>query len=88
MSADEGKPAKREARRSSTVEHLPLPAHSIEAEQSVLGGLMLDASSWDKVRHLQVDDFFRADHRLIFEAMLELRRGGRASDAVTVSGSS
>ncbi len=82
--SDEGKPAKRAA-RGSTVEHLPLPAHSIEAEQSVLGCLMLDAASWHEVRHLQVDDFFRADHRLIFEAMLELRRGGRASDAVTVA---
>src|SRR5258708_12929028 len=82
--SDEGKPAKRAA-RGSTVEHLPLPAHSIEAEQSVLGCLMLDAASWHEVRHLQVDDFFRADHRLIFEAMLELRPGGGARDAVTVA---
>jgi len=45
------------------------PPHSIEAEQAVLGGLMLDTSAWDNVADaVRAWDFYRSDHRLIFEA--------------------
>ena len=50
-----------------------LPPHSIEAEQSVLGGLMLDAAAWDQVAdRVLAEDFYRNDHRLIFEAVAGL----------------
>ena len=64
-----------------------LPPHSIEAEQSVLGGLMLDAAAWDQVGdRVLAEDFYRNDHRLIFEATAGLVERGQACDAVTLSG--
>jgi replicative DNA helicase len=45
------------------------PPHSVEAEQGVIGGLMLDNSTWDLIADvLSADDFFRRDHRLIYQA--------------------
>jgi replicative DNA helicase len=65
---------------------LRLPPHSIESEQAVLGGLMLDASAWDGVADLITrDDFYRRDHRLIFEAIANLVNENSPCDAVTVS---
>ncbi len=63
-----------------------MPPHSVEAEQAVLGGLMLDPVAWDAVADVvSADDFYRADHRLIFEAIgtVAEQRGG--CDAVTIS---
>ncbi|MCH8337010.1 MAG: replicative DNA helicase, partial [Proteobacteria bacterium] len=70
-----------------SVEHrLKVPPHSIEAEQSLIGGLMLDNSAWDKVADLIVaDDFYRKDHRLIFSAISELAEKGNPCDVVTIS---
>src|SRR5258708_9751562 len=66
---------------------LRLPPHSIEAEQSVLGGLMLDSAAWDQVADRVVaDDFYRNDHRLIFEAVAGLIERSQPCDAVTLSG--
>ncbi|MFM7706525.1 MAG: replicative DNA helicase, partial [Gammaproteobacteria bacterium] len=63
------------------------PPHSIEAEQAVLGGLLLDARAWDDVADMLGDvDFYRPDHRLIFEAIGQVAAGGKPADAVTVSG--
>lgn len=62
-----------------------LPPHSIEAEQSVLGGLMLDNDVWDRVSDvLQEKDFYRADHRLLFRAITTLIRNGQPADLLTV----
>ena len=62
------------------------PPHSIEAEQAVLGGLLLDSAAWDNVADvLRADDFYRPDHRIIFEAIGFLATQGQPSDAVTVS---
>ena len=68
------------------VESPKVPPHSLEAEQSVLGGLMLSSTAWDQVadRISQVD-FYREDHRLIFQAIQELHDVNRPCDAVTVS---
>ena len=67
-------------------EALRLPPHSVEAEQSVLGGLMLDNTAWDNVADVvTAEDFYRRDHRLIFAAIGELAERGEPSDAVTVS---
>ena len=62
------------------------PPHSIEAEQSVLGALLIDASAWDQVADMvSAEDFYRPDHRLIFEALGELIASGRPGDVITVS---
>jgi len=75
-------------RSSATVgEGLRLPPHSIEAEQSVLGGLMLDAAAWDQIADRVVaEDFYRNDHRLIFAAVAGLIERSQPCDAVTLSG--
>ncbi len=71
---------------AQTAESLRLPPHSVEAEQSVLGGLMLDNSGWDRVADV-VDsaDFYRRDHQLIFAAIGTLSEKSVPSDVVTVS---
>lgn len=62
------------------------PPHSVEAEQGVLGGLMLDNAAWDIVGdQLQKEDFFRHEHRLIFTAISELAAKDAPFDVVTVS---
>jgi len=62
------------------------PPHSVEAEQAVLGGLLIDGSAWDQVADIVIAaDFYRPDHRLIFEALGALIAMGRPGDVVTVS---
>ncbi len=78
-------PAK--ARRDSfaTVD-APVPPHSIEAEQAVIGGLLLDAAAWDNVADVvKQADFYRPDHQQIFEAIGVLAGTGKPCDVVTVS---
>ncbi len=63
-----------------------IPPHSEEAEQSVLGGLMLDNAAWDRVADRITDgDFYRHDHRLIFRAVAALAERNAPFDMVTVS---
>jgi replicative DNA helicase len=65
----------------------PLPPHSIEAEQAVLGGLLLDPAAWDNVADvLTADDFYRADHKVIFQAIASLAAISKPTDVVTVVG--
>ena len=65
---------------------LKLPPHSLEAEQSVLGGLMLDNQAWDNVsERLVADDFYRYEHRLVFNVMIHLAESGQPLDVVTLS---
>ena len=67
-------------------QRLKVPPNSIEAEQSLLGGLMLDHKSWDKVADVvTAADFYRKDHRLIFAAIATLAESANPSDVVTVS---
>src|SRR5690606_21636146 len=67
-------------------EKLRLPPHSVEAERSVLGGLMLDHRAWDQIADaVDAADFYRADHRLIFSAIQALIERDEPPDAVTVS---
>jgi replicative DNA helicase len=66
-------------------DRLRLPPHSVEAEQSLLGGLMLDQRAWDQVADvLTADDLYRADHRLIFLVIAQLVERNQPPDAVTV----
>ncbi len=68
-----------------TVEGL-VPPHSVEGEQAVLGGLLIDPVAWDQVADVvAADDFYRNDHRLIFGALAELAAAGKPIDVVTVS---
>jgi replicative DNA helicase len=80
-------PAKaRRERGSVTPVDAPTPPHSIEAEQAVLGGLLLDVSAWDQVSDaINEGDFYRPDHRLIFEAIGALAGAAKPCDVVTVS---
>src|SRR5918992_4150908 len=65
---------------------LRIPPHSIEAEQSVLGGLMLDNEAWDPIAdRVSEQDFYRSDHRLIFRAIAALANEGKPYDIVTLS---
>jgi len=67
------------------VAQLRIPPHSLEAEDSVLGGLLLDNSAWDRVGDLLSDsDFYRYEHRLVFTAVSTLVNANRAADVITV----
>ena len=67
------------------VARLRVPPHSVEAEQSVLGGLLIDNSAWDRAGDLlQESDFYRFEHKQIFAAIGKLINGGKPADVVTV----
>jgi len=62
------------------------PPHSVEAEQAVLGGLMLDNHAWDKVADvINEEDFYRLDHRLIYRHICKLIEHNKPADVVTVA---
>jgi replicative DNA helicase len=74
------------AKTDKQVESLKIPPHSIEAEQSVLGGLMLDNEAWDRVAERVVShDFYTRNHKLIFSAMETLVEQGHPLDLITIS---
>lgn len=67
------------------VAQLRIPPHSIEAESSVLGGLLLDNAAWDRVGDLLTDqDFYRFEHRMIYSAIGVLINGSKPADVITV----
>ena len=69
-----------------TVDSLKIPPHSIEAEQSVLGGVMLDNHAWEQIADsVSEEDFYRYDHRLIFRAIEDLAEDNKPLDVVTLS---
>ena len=64
---------------------LKVPPHSIEAEQSVLGGLLLDNAAWDRIADFLVEaDFYRYDHRLIYQHIGRLISQSKPADVITV----
>jgi replicative DNA helicase len=72
--------------QDAQVDILKLPPHSLEAEQSVLGGLMLDNTAWDRVADLIAEsDFYRADHRVIYRQISKLIEHNKPADVVTVA---
>ncbi len=67
------------------LDYLRVPPHSIEAEQSVLGGLLLDNAAYDRIADvLADDDFYRFDHRLIWQHITRLVGLARPADVITV----
>ena len=74
-----------QTRNDNRIEQLRVPPQSVEAEQAVLGGLMLDPTAFDKVAdQLNEDDFYRRDHQSIYRAIRELVEKSKPCDAVTV----
>ncbi|QJC31866.1 replicative DNA helicase [Enterobacteriaceae endosymbiont of Donacia tomentosa] len=68
------------------MEKIKIPPHSLEAEQSILGGLMLDNDRWDNViEKIIVDDFFIVSHKIIFNEMNFLIELGKPIDLITLS---
>ena len=67
------------------LDSLKVPPHSIEAEQSVLGGLLLDNAAWDRIADfINEGDFYRYDHRLIFHHIGKLISQAKPADVITV----
>jgi replicative DNA helicase len=68
------------------IDQIKLPPHSVEAEQSVLGGLLLEASALDKIADLiSDDDFYRHEHRLIYRQIVRLSELAKPVDVITVA---
>ncbi|APE07239.1 MULTISPECIES: replicative DNA helicase [Alteromonas] len=68
------------------IEKLKVPPHSIEAEQSVLGSMLIDPESWDKVAELVTEtDFYNRSHQTIFRAIVRLLNTNQPIDLITVS---
>ncbi|MEZ8384946.1 DnaB-like helicase N-terminal domain-containing protein, partial [Vibrio splendidus] len=68
------------------VDAIKVPPHSLEAEQSVIGGLLLDNERWDTVAEKVVaKDFYSRPHRLIFEAVKDILEESSPLDLITLS---
>ncbi len=68
------------------IAHLRVPPHSIEAEQSVLGGLLLDNAAFDKIADIISEhDFYRDEHKRIYRQISKLLERSKPADAVTVA---
>jgi len=70
----------------SATDSLRTPPHNIHAEQSLLGGLMLDNSTWDRIADMVVErDLYRREHRLVFRAIAKLAEADQPFDVVTLA---
>ncbi len=68
------------------VDAIKVPPHSLEAEQSVIGGLLLDNERWDTVsEHVMTQDFYSRPHRLIFDGVKSILAAGKPLDLITLS---
>ena len=74
----------RKFKTDSQMDELKVPPHSLEAEQSVLGGLLLDNETWDRVSEKVVaEDFYSRSHRIVFECIGALIELGEPVDLIT-----
>jgi len=74
-----------DARPDPAVAAIKLPPHSLEAEQSLIGGILLDNAAWERVADLVTEsDFYRDDHRRIYRHIAKLIDLGKPADVVTV----
>lgn len=70
----------------SQIEKLKIPPHSVEAEQSVLGSMLISPDTWDKVTDIVIaEDFYLLSHRTIYSAILKLLGASQPVDVITVS---
>lgn len=68
------------------MKNLTTPLNSTDAEQSVLGGLILDNSAWEKVDHLlQATDFYHKNHQCVFKKIMEMLNDNQPVDVITLS---
>ncbi len=68
------------------LETLRVPPHSVQGEQSVLGGLMLNSDAWNEISDkISSEDFYRREHQLIFKAMRALSEADQPLDVVTIA---
>lgn len=75
------------AATDTAIEQLKTPPHSREAEQSLLGGLLLDSQAWDNVAStVSKEDFYIPEHRLIYQAMSQISERNQPIDVLTISG--
>ena len=78
-------PRSNEKKQDKQVEQINIAPHSIEAEQAVLGGIMLSNDQWDNVvERIQASDFYTHAHRVIFEQMEALVRANSPIDIITL----
>lgn len=79
-------PQQNPAGTSSNLTALKVPPHSVDAEQAVLGGLMLDNTEWDNIADVLLpEDFYRGEHQLIFATMTQQSEAGSPIDVVTLA---
>src|SRR5512145_1194834 len=72
--------------RDPQLEAIRQPPHSLEAEQAVLGGLLIDNAAWDRIADAVTEgDFYRQDHRLIFRAISKLINDSKPADVISVA---
>ncbi len=84
--APKSKPRPAAGWSSEVVDQLKIPPHSMESEQCVLGGLMLENEVWDRVSDkLTEEDFYRREHRIIFKMIWRLAEHSTPFDVVTLS---
>jgi len=83
---DDDYPMQASLSAEAAMESLRVPPHSVQGEQAVLGGLMLDDEAWDRVADLvSAEDFYRREHQLIFSAMAGLAESSQPLDVVTLA---
>ncbi|MEE6115654.1 DnaB-like helicase N-terminal domain-containing protein, partial [Avibacterium paragallinarum] len=71
--------------RDKKIEQINIPPHSIEAEQAVIGGMLLTNTHWDAVaERIIADDFYTFEHRLIFQEIMNLIRQNQPVDLLTL----
>ena len=74
------------ASQQNNLTTLKVPPHSVEAEQAVLGGLMVDNTEWDNIADvLMAEDFYRAEHQLIYQVMMTQSEANSPIDVVTLA---
>ncbi len=82
---DSPQPSQSAGSNQSALATLKVPPHSVDAEQAVLGGLMLDNTEWDNIADvLLAEDFYRSEHQLIFAVMTQQSEAGSPIDVVTL----
>lgn len=77
---------KKQKYNDEKVDRLKIPPHSIEAEQSVIGSMLISPDSWDKVAEIVIEsDFYNRSHQVIYQSILKLLANNQPVDVITTS---